>query len=424
MMADRQTMASREKRILVDGKNIALPQGTGVATYARSLCRNLAMLDADVQLLYGHRSPAALAWHQKRPAFLRYAERLGKLAFAIVPTDIGTETPLQTSDLRQVDGVSRYWRAPYVFDRPSFSFTWHRFQAIRNVMNADAAHWTYPVPTRLNGAANIYTLHDLVPLKLPETTLDNKRAYHAMIRKITQTADLIVTVSEQSKADIHDLFDVPDERVVNTYQDVDIPAELLAETMDQVAGMIAADFQLEAGRFLLFYGAIEPKKNVGRLIEAHLSSGLDMPLVIVGKDGWLMENELRAYNQHLAAPGGSLRVIRLPYVTRAQLVRLTRAALAVTFPSIYEGFGLPLVEAMLFGTPLLTSNIGAMREIAGDAALLVDPYDVASIAKGLCRIAGEASLRDELVDAGRIRAETFSSTAYRARLRDAYARIG
>ncbi len=263
-----------------------------------------------------------------------------------------------------------------------------------------------------------------MPLKLPETTLDNKRAYHAMIRKITQTADLIVTVSEQSKADIHELFDVPDARVVNTYQDVDIPAELLAENMDQVADSLQADFGLEPGRFLLFYGAIEPKKNVGRLIEAHLSSGLDMPLVVVGKDGWLIESELRAYHAHLAQPDGPLRILRMPYVTRPQLVRLTRAALAVAFPSIYEGFGLPLVEAMLCGTPLLTSNIGAMREIAGDAALLVDPYDIASIRTGLIRLAEEPSLRAELIAAGRIRAETFSSARYRDRLREAYGRLG
>ncbi|KSV69040.1 hypothetical protein N182_32845 [Sinorhizobium sp. GL2] len=290
-------------------------------------------------------------------------------------------------------------------------------------MHADAAHWTYPVPVHLNRAANIYTLHDLVPLKLPETTLDNKRAYHAMIRKITQTADLIVTVSEQSKADIHELFDVADDRVVNTYQDVDIPADLIDESMEIVAGALQDDFGLEVEQFLLFYGTIEPKKNVGRLIEAYLSSGLDLPLVVVGKDGWLIENELRAYHAYLARPDGPRRILRLPYVTRAQLVRLTRAALAVTFPSIYEGFGLPLVEAMLCGTPLLTSNQGAMREIAGDAALLVNPYDVVSIREGLQRIVAEPSLRADLVAAGRVRAEIFSSAAYRSRLLDAYARI-
>ncbi|WP_377295137.1 glycosyltransferase family 4 protein [Rhizobium sp. SG2393] len=422
MIRDKNSVSDRW-RVVIDGKNLALSQGTGVATYARSLCRNLAALDLDVHLLYGDRAAGPTPWFKKRPATVRYAERLAKLVSDAVPTKAGHNVLYDSESRYRLDGVSQYWRAPYVFDRPSLPLTWDRFQSIRNVMQADVAHWTYPLPALLSGAANIYTLHDLVPLKLPETTLDNKRAYYAMIRKITQTADLIVTVSEQSKADIHALFDIADGRVVNTYQDVDIPDDLLGEGMDHVAVTLAADFGLEMGRFLLFYGAVEPKKNVGRLIEAHLSSGLDIPLVVAGKDGWLIENELRAYHAHLANPGGPLRILRLPYVTRAQLVRLTRGALAVTFPSIYEGFGLPLVEAMLCETPLLTSNQGAMKEIAGDAAVLVDPYDVASIREGLKRIATEPTLRADLVAAGRIRAEAFSSAAYRERLKDAYARL-
>lgn len=422
-MAPDERSISERRRVVVDAMNIALLQGTGVATYARSLCRNLSLLNIDVQLLYGDYGVAARRWFHQRPAAVRYAERLAKLAVQVVPAQVGPGAASRSADRSSVDGVSTHWNAPYVFNRPSLRLTWNRFQSIRNVMHADAAHWTYPVPVHLNRAANIYTLHDLVPLKLPETTLDNKRAYHAMIRKITQTADLIVTVSEQSKADIHELFDVADDRVVNTYQDVDIPADLIDESMEVVAGALQDDFGLEVEQFLLFYGTIEPKKNVGRLIEAYLSSGLDLPLVVVGKDGWLIENELRAYHSYLARPDGPRRILRLPYVTRAQLVRLTRAALAVTFPSIYEGFGLPLVEAMLCGTPLLTSNRGAMREIAGDAALLVNPYDVASIREGLHRIVAEPSLRADLVAAGRVRAEIFSSAAYRGRLLDAYARI-
>src|SRR6218665_3461819 len=84
--------------------------------------------------------------------------------------------------------------------------------------SAAIAHWTYPLPVRLKGAANIYTIHDLVPLRLPYTTLDNKREYYRTIREIVRKADHIVTVSEASKRDILDLFDVPEDRVTNTYQ--------------------------------------------------------------------------------------------------------------------------------------------------------------------------------------------------------------
>lgn len=297
------------------------------------------------------------------------------------------------------------------------------FQKVRNVMGADAAHWTYPVPVRLDNAANIYTLHDLVPLKLPHTTLDNKRRYYAMLKKIVETADLITTVSEQSKRDIHALFSVPDARVVNTYQDVDIDAPMLSQNQQEVSDALRGVHGLEFGKYFLFYGAIEPKKNVGRLIEAHLGSNLDMPLVLAGKDGWLVDGELQLYAEHLERRIGPQRVIRLPYVSRAQLINLIRGACAVTFPSLYEGFGLPLVEAMVCGTPLVTSNLGAMKEVAGEAAVFVDPYDVSSIRDGLKRVANNKPLRDELRTAGGERASLFSSERYRQRLISAYASI-
>ena len=423
--------------VVVDGKNIALRHGTGVASYARSLCNNLTALNIGVEMLYGEDMFTnrlnlgeemtvldAYPRRHKRPYAIRYLEKILRVQREAVPEPLSFDLDGMTEQQRtRLPLAAGYWNAPHVFDPAPILVERGHFQSIRNVMRADAAHWTYPVPSYLNDAANIYTLHDLVPLKLPETTLDNKRAYHAMIQRITQTADLIVTVSEQSKADIHEYFNVPDERVVNTYQDVNIPTELVAADINTVAIAVKEDFGLEVDRFLLFYGAIEPKKNIGRLIEAYLSTEIDIPLVLVGKDGWLMEEELRLYHQHIRSVDGPRRIIRIPYVTRPQLVNLIRTACMVTFPSIYEGFGLPLVEAMLCGTPLLTSNIGAMREVAGDAAIFVDPYDVQSIGDGLRKLAKEPALRADLISAGRIRAEEFSSAAYQRRLQDAYARI-
>jgi glycosyltransferase involved in cell wall biosynthesis len=292
-------------------------------------------------------------------------------------------------------------------------------------MAADVAHWSYPVPLKLNGAANIYTIHDLVPLKLPDTTLDNKRKHFEMLKSIVSQADLVITVSEQSKKDIHEFFNVPDRKVVNTYQDVAVPAAMATESQESVANALSGIYGLEMGEYLLFYGAIEPKKNVGRLLEAYLSSGITIPLVIAGKDGWLVDDELILLDQQLGRRGlnGQSQVVRLPYVSRNQLVNLIRGARAVAFPSLYEGFGLPLVEAMICGTPVLTSDRGAMKEIAGDAALYVNPYEVSSIRDGLKKIAIDPVLRSDLVAAGLSRAANFSAAAYQSRLLDAYQRI-
>lgn len=424
--------------VVVDGKNLALRHGTGVATYARSLCTNLQASDTRVELLYGEAirhdidaKQAAVAFFEGRPGkcrlplglctVARYARRYSQPFRTIVPEELRLDDASLSEHYRgRLPAADRSWNATDVFDMPQIAIRSGYFQNVRNVMGADAAHWTYPVPVKLQGAANIYTLHDLVPLKLPDTTLDDKRTYHAMIKKITETADLIVTVSEQSKQDIHSYFDLPDERVINTYQDVDIPDRLLSDNEQIVSDFVGGVYGLQLGQYVLFYGAVEPKKNVGRLIEAHLASDLDIPLVIAGKDGWLVEDELRLYTQHLERRIGPQRIIRLPYVTRHQLINLVRGAGVVAFPSLYEGFGLPLVEAMTCGTPLLTSNFGAMKEIAGEAAVLVDPYDVSSIRDGLKRIASDTVLRNELRVAGRERSTFFSSEQYRKRLSAAY----
>lgn len=429
------------RSILVDGKNLALRHGTGVASYARSLCKNLTAMGKRVEVLYGEAIRPGLDANERALEFFDPDARRSSLPPIIRPAVRIAQR--QTLPLRRVDplplplanaawsqqyaamlpAAQGFWNARDVFDMPSWAVKRGHFQKVRNVMGVDAAHWTYPVPVRLEGAANIYTVHDLVPLKLPDTTLDNKRAYHAMIKKIVESADLILTVSDQSKSDIHELFDIADDRVVNTYQDVDVQQALLDESEDDLFDAIRGVHGLEPGGYFLFYGAIEPKKNVGRLIEAHLSSNSEAPLVIVGKNGWLFEKELRLYDQHLQRRIGPQRIIRIPYVPRNQLINLIRGACAVAFPSLYEGFGLPVVEAMICGTPVLTSNCGAMKEIAGSAAVLVDPYDSASIRDGLKRLTSDSELRKDLIIAGRERAQLFSSEQYRARLAEAYARL-
>ncbi|MGE6781503.1 glycosyltransferase family 4 protein [Ensifer adhaerens] len=427
------------RRILVDGKNLALRQGTGVATYARSLCLNLTATKRRVELLYGEKLPSAASSAANVSSTLnalrsdaamvashvtRRVTRFSRLFGAITPQRIDVDF-LDRDGRFQSNAqlTDRIWNISDGFDTPALAVRAGKFQNVRNVMEADAAHWTYPLPVRLEGVPNIYTLHDLVPLILPQTTLDDKKFYYALIKRIVETADLIVTVSHQSKIDIHSMFNVPDSRVINTYQDVEIPPSMLFSSEESVENAVRQVSGLEVGRYILFYGAIEPKKNVGRLIEAYLSSDIGIPLVIAGKDGWMVEEELRLYTEHVDQPRGTQRIIRLPYVPRHQLVHLVRGARAVAFPSLYEGFGLPLAEAMLCGTPLITSNMGAMKEIAGDAALLVDPYDVGSIREGLKRITREPTLRKELSAAGLERVSAFSSSNYRQRLAGAYSCI-
>ncbi len=272
-----------------------------------------------------------------------------------------------------------------------------------------------------------------MPLRLPYTTLDNKRIYYRLVQQLARRGDHIITVSEASKRDIVSLLGVPEERVSNTYQAVDIPARYAQKPLSDVKSEIEGTFGLGYQRYFLFFGAIEPKKNVGRLIEAYLASGVQDPLVIVGKKAWKSEEELRLLfeNEHvrylLTRDGVTerrYRVQQVDYASFPLLVSLIRGAKAVVFPSLYEGFGLPALEAMLLGTPVLTSNTSSMPEVVGDAAIKVDPYDVRALVEGLRALDTDADLRGRLAQAGPGQASLFSPERYRVRLRDAYAKMG
>jgi glycosyltransferase involved in cell wall biosynthesis len=253
-----------------------------------------------------------------------------------------------------------------------------------------------------------------------------------LLKKITAQADHIVTVSEHSRRDIIDLFSVDEKRITNTYQAVSFPNEELERSEAVVAEQLSGSFGLELHEYLLFFGALEPKKNVGRLIEAYLASSVDVPLVLVAAEGWTNESETSLIEELRDNQPRSIesdrtrvkrRVRRFRYVRPSTLIALIRGARAVVFPSLYEGFGLPVLEAMTLGTPVVTSRESSLPEIAGDAALLVDPYDVEDIARSITTIVNDGDLRAELSRRGRTQAAKFSVERYRERIRALYASL-
>lgn len=271
---------------------------------------------------------------------------------------------------------------------------------------------------------NIYTIHDLVPLRLPYTTLDNKRYYYRLIKSCLETSAHICTVSERSKTDIIELFGTPDQHISNTYQAVDTSDVAACKSQYDAELEVEGIFGLEPRSYFLFFGAIEPKKNIGRLVEAFLSARLNTKLVIVGSLAWKADEEMKLINAMLKQrPDLKRRIHVFDYTPRSFLVSLIRAAKAVVFPSLYEGFGLPVLEAMQLGTPTLCSTGGSLPEIAGDASVVVDPYDVNSIAQGLRQLEQDAELRHQLSVSGVARAQMFNSAAYADRLQAMYNRI-
>ncbi|MCB4823640.1 glycosyltransferase family 4 protein [Roseicella aerolata] len=439
---------SRPSRIFLDGYNLALDQGTGVATYARNLSFAMGRLGHQVGVLYGTRAaPSAnplireIAFFDERvgapPKWLVALRRtrrmlrapIGELA---VPVPI-TGQVVATTFRDRLPHFDEIWNCQDLFQQAYVhQYLFNGRLSVSVPKQPRLMHWTYPLALRLRGARNIYTMHDLVPLRLPYTTLDNKRRYFRLNRMLGQRADHIVTVSEASKRDIISLLGVPEERVTNTYQAVDIPRKFRDVPPQQVQAEIDGSFGLTAGQYWLFFGAIEPKKNVGRLIQAYLASGVPGPLVIVGKKAWKSEEELRLLHddhvRYLAQEGSILRtrhrVMMLDYAPFRLLVNLIRGARAVLFPSLYEGFGLPALESMLLGTPVITSNTASMPEVVGDAAIKVDPYDVSALVQAIQALDRDATLRARMAEAGPRQAALFSPERYAARLEALYARLG
>jgi glycosyltransferase involved in cell wall biosynthesis len=313
-----------------------------------------------------------------------------------------------------------------LFMRARRHFRWtKRFAMVAFDERPDIFHCTYQLPLRAKGARNIYTIHDLVPLRLPYTTLDRKRDMFRLLKKIGAEADHIVTVSENSKRDIIEVLGVDESRVTNTYQTVTFPRALADLSEDVVTTQLKSAFKLEYSGYLLFFGALEPKKNVGRLIEAYMASRVDIPLVLVTTGGWQNQAESRliaAERRRITQAGGTFGrgLMRLEYVSQSALVTLIKGARAVLFPSLYEGFGLPVLEAMVLGTPVVTSKESSLPDVAGDAALLVDPYDVDDIAQAIRTVSADADLRGELVQRGKAQAQRFSKERYEERVKALY----
>ncbi|MDF1836165.1 MAG: glycosyltransferase family 1 protein, partial [Alteraurantiacibacter sp. bin_em_oilr2.035] len=301
---------------------------------------------------------------------------------------------------------------------------WGKFLSVQMPEPHQLAHWTYPLPMKAKGCPNVYTLHDLVPLRLPYTTLDKKRRYLNLLRRIAKTADHIVTVSEHSRRDIIELLGVPEAKVTNTYQSVHIPDEILKIDEAQVTRDVEGVAGVGCQEYLLYWGAIEPKKNVGRLIEAYLSSNIKNPLVIVGARAWKSDQELRLLNSVNSAFSGARspgnRIVLLDYVPFRLLMSLIRGAKGAIFPSLYEGFGLPVLEAMLLGTPVICSDTSSLPEVAGDAALTVDPYNTDQLSSQITRLDSDADLRADLSRRGIARAARFSPDLFRQRMHEVY----
>lgn len=266
----------------------------------------------------------------------------------------------------------------------------------------DLLHSLAFVTPLLSPCPSVVTIYDLSFLIFPEGFKDAKRLYLTLLTPPSaQKARRIITISESTKRDTVRLLGVSSERVDVVYCGVDKAFHPLPE------GEVAS-FRQKRGlpeRIMLFVGTIEPRKNVARLVEAYsrLREG-QVKLVIGGARGWLCE-EVFARVEELGLTGD---VLFPGYIPLDELPLWYNAAELFVYPSLYEGFGLPPLEAMACGTPVITSNVSSLPEVVGKAGLTVDPMDSDSLAEAMKQVLSDEALRQSMRERGLARASRFS----------------
>ncbi len=274
----------------------------------------------------------------------------------------------------------------------------------RLVQGATLFHATEHLLLPLHGVPTVLTVHDLIFRHLPEHHKRLNRWYlNATLPLYCRRATHIIAVSEATRQDLMAAYAIPPEKITVTLEAAD--PRFKPESPELVSA-VRARYQLPE-TYVLYVGTIEPRKNLTRLLRAWEPLFLAReapPLVIVGKRGWLAEDFYTALEASPAREG----VRFTGYVTDADLPALYSGARIFAFPSIYEGFGLPPLEAMACGAPVLCANTSSLPEVTGDAALTVDPGSTDAIREELQRLLSNADLRAELRERGIKRAAAFS----------------
>ena len=305
------------------------------------------------------------------------------------------------------------WRPPFPvaalpLARPWLYESWLRFRwppVERATGPVDVCHATalVPAPTR---APLVVTVHDLAFLRAPGSfTRHGVRVMRRSLDRIKRHADIVVCPSQATMADL-EAAGIGSDRL----RLVPLGVDPTPASPDEV-GRVRARYDLPS-RFILFVGTIEPRKNLERLAPAVARLDEPLPLVIAGADGWGGVAD--------AVGAASVDTRFLGFVDDRDLPGLYAAATVFAYPSVWEGFGLPVAEAMAQGTPVITSRGTSTAEVAGGAAVLVDPLDVDDIARGLTAALGD---RDHLHAAGRARAAELTWEAATAATRAVYAEV-
>ena len=364
-------------RVIVDATPV-LPKPSGVGLYVLNLLAALRSLSTAEEFELG------VAYQPSLKNWLR-----GNLSLPELLTDYDDVTvlPLPVRLLNLMANVPNnpvLGRLEYRFGQP------------------DIYHGTNYAVYPCRHSLGVMTIYDLSFMRYPEYVTSVVRTYSQRVQQCLGWTNLVVTISESSKRDIVELLGVPPERVWVT----PLASRYASDTQGGNREMQAVD--LGDRPFILFVSTLEPRKNVVRLIQAFdqlkTDRRIDHQLVLVGQKGWQFEPIFEA----IAASPWQHHIRHLDYLSDAEVAYCYAQADVFAYPSLYEGFGLPVLEAMTLGCPVVTSNTSSLPEVAGNAALLIDPTSIGDLAEALGQVIGDRTLRQSLIDRGYRQAAEFS----------------
>ncbi|RLB74185.1 MAG: glycosyltransferase family 1 protein [Deltaproteobacteria bacterium] len=311
--------------------------------------------------------------------------------------------------LRQVPAESKTkkFTLPYPLSATITNLCGFNFHLAAEVKNSfDLYHATdYRIP-KLSHKPIVATLHDAVQLKNLQWVRNSARVYkNWILKKAAERADLIIAISKAVIPDLIDAYSLKEEQIRVVHSG--IAADWFNPLAVDVIQKTLTKYKIDRN-YILFVGTFQPRKNLARILAAYQALPnrvrKEFTLVLAGRKGWKTDTDINCINR-LQARG---ECVWLQGVFREELKALYRAASLFLFPSLYEGFGLPVLEAFASRVPVVTANVSALPETAGGAALLVDPYDNDAIVAGIEKGLFDTSLRSELIDKGYCRAQAMS----------------
>lgn len=301
-------------------------------------------------------------------------------------------------------------RRPNFRRHPTWTPSHHRLEQLTlpleiRGLRLDLLHSPDFIPPFRRNCLSVITVHDLAFLLFPQFMTRESANYYGQIDVAVRNTDHIIAVSQSTSEDLQRLLGVAESKISVIYE----AASPLFRPVDDHQAMEAVRQRYGISEeFILFVSTIEPRKNLPTLLEAFRllldRYASTAKLVIAGKLGWLVDDSLAAVERlHLEQ-----HVVLLQQVPPEDLLYLYNAARMLVMPSFYEGFGLPALEAMACGTPVIVSNVSSLPEVVGDAGILVPPQDAEAIAVAMWRVLSDSHLREEMRAKGVARASCFS----------------